>query len=176
MLDSGADIGMPSISEAVLGQLEARLTLKQGFRTVGLAEGGVGSVTHKAVHLHLTVHTPWGPVVFDPQPYACMPGSDKVTVVGRATLDKLVFNLKNQTFQFARARTAGYVAGVENPGFVSSRRVMLSVYALQNGRGMGQEPDEAVKQPTLVNRKSGCEREGWQMKGRLHVVFHVPWM
>lgn len=39
------------------------------------------------------------------------------------------------------------MAGVENPGNLSSRRVMLSVSASQYGRDVEPKTDEAVEQP-----------------------------
>lgn len=35
--------------------------------------------------------------------------------------------------------------GVENPGYLSSRRMILSVSAFQHGRDLEPEPDETVE-------------------------------
>lgn len=68
-------------------------------------------------------------------------------------------------FQLARARSAGKVAGVENPGYLSSWRVMLSGSAFQYGRDVKPEPDEAVEQllyrgPEMFIASDDENREG----------------
>lgn len=64
-----------------------------------------------------------------------MLASDAVVIVGRVTLDKLGLNLNDQMFQLAGVQRTGQVTGVENTGYLSTQRVMLSVYASQNGQG-----------------------------------------
>lgn len=74
-------------------------------------------MTHETIPFQLTVHTLWGPVVFEQERYACMPGSDSAIIVGRVALDKLGLTVNNQMFKLARARRAGQLVDVENSGY-----------------------------------------------------------
>lgn len=103
------------------------------------------SVTDNTIPLPLTAHTPWSPVIFDKERYACMPGSDRAFIVGLVVIDKLGLNSNKEMFQLARARRAGQVAKVETPGYSSSQKVRLPVSALQHGRNVELELDEAVE-------------------------------
>lgn len=89
MLDSGADVS--SILEPVLRKVEAYLPDVQvrSLLEEGLENDYVVTVIHKTVCFQLTVHTPWGPVVFDPALFAVMLGCDSALIFQGIMLDEL---------------------------------------------------------------------------------------
>lgn len=113
VLDSGAGF---EPAQARLPEVLVRMPLGQDAPTVELADGRWRRLSDpQTTALQQIVHPPWGPVVPNPECYACMSGCDPVMIVGRVTLDKLTLDLNSQMLQLARARREGPVASFENP-------------------------------------------------------------
>lgn len=141
VLDGGADDSI--ILDPALRQLEARLSvvqirmsLEHGTLTVRLENGEVVTATYKMVVPQLTVPTPQGSVVLNPERYTMMSGCETVCIIGRMTLDELGLNLNSQIFQLARARRTMLVSDIENPDYLSSPQVALSISPFRHARKM----------------------------------------
>ena len=113
------------------------------------ASGQKVSVTERTIPLQLALVTPWGPATLPPISFAIMPGSDGV-LLGLPTLKDLGVDPYERIWDSMQQRVSP-PNGVETPAFLGSRRVSLSVAALQEAGGQAtEEPDLAVKR--LVER------------------------
>lgn len=65
------------------------MPLEEGSQNVRFANSHVVTVNHKTIALQIAAHTPWGPVVLDPELLPVMSGSDSGILLGRMTLGEM---------------------------------------------------------------------------------------
>ena len=101
--------------------------------------------------MQLALVTPWGAASLPPISFAIMLGSDGVLRLGLLTLKDLGVDPYERTWDSMQQRVSPPNQGVETPAFLGSRRVSLSVAALQEVGGKAtEEQDLAVER--LVDR------------------------
>ena len=116
-----------------------------------MASGQKVSVTERTIPLQLALVTPWGPAPLPPISFAIMPGSDGVLLLGLSTLKDLGVDPYERIRDYMQQRVSPPNQGVETTAFLGSRRVSLSVAALQEAGGQAtEEPDLAMER--LVER------------------------
>eukprot|EP00903_Cladosiphon_okamuranus_P005945 g5874.t1 len=86
----------------------------------------------------------WGSLVLEPEPLAIMPGTDDVMIIGTPMMARLGIDVDDMADASARAAQEARVSGVETPNIAATRRVTLSVDALQPADAE-EVPDEAVE-------------------------------
>ncbi|CAN0155463.1 unnamed protein product [Scytosiphon promiscuus] len=94
--------------------------------------------------IRVALHTSWGPVAMAPFSFAVMPGNDDAVSIGGPTLKMLDIDVDDSLGQRAQAGREAEIRSVESPSFCESRRVAMSVEALQH-RVYKERPDKAVE-------------------------------
>ena len=156
LLDSGAyftSLSLPIVEmmERLFPGVQMRVPFSLGARQAVTATGQKVSVTERTIPLQLALVTPWGPAPLPPISFAIMPGSDGVLLLGLPTLKDLGVDPYDRIRDSMQQRMSPPNQGVETPAFLGSRRVSLSVAALQEAGGQAtEEPDLAVER--LVER------------------------
>ena len=152
-MDSGAhftSLSLPIVErmERTFPGVQMRVPFSLGARQAVTASGQKVSATKRTIPLQLALVTPWGPEPLPPISFAIMPGSDGVLLLGLQTLTDLGVDPYERIWDSMQPRV---YQGVETSAFRGSRRVRLSVAALQEaGRQATEEPDLAVER--LVER------------------------
>ena len=137
--------------ERMFPGVQLRVLFSLGARQAVTATGQKGSVTERTIPLQLALVTPSGPAPLPPISFAIMPGSDGVLLLGLPTLKDLGVDPYDRIRDSMQQRMSPPNQGVETPAFLGSRRVSLSVAALQEAGGQAtEEPDLAVER--LVER------------------------
>ena len=86
----------------------------------------------------------WGPAPLPPISFAITPGSGGVLLLGLPTLKNLGINPYERIWDSMQQRVSAPNQGVETPALLGSRRVSLSVPALQEAVGQATEEPELV--------------------------------
>ena len=128
--------------ERLFPGVQMRVPFSLGARQAVTATGQKVSVTERTISLQLALVTPWGPAPLPPISFAIMPGSDGVLLLGLPTLKDLGVDPHERIWESTQQRVSPPNQGVEKPAFLGSRRVSLSVAALQEAGGQAtEEPD-----------------------------------
>ena len=145
-MDSGAhfsSLSLPIVEmmERTFPGVQMRVPSSLGARQAVMASGQKVSVTERTIPLQLALVTAWGPTPLPPISFAIMPGSDGV-LLGLPTLKDLGVDPYERILDSMQQRVSLPNQGVETPVLLGSRRVSLSVAALQEaGRQATVEPD-----------------------------------
>ena len=124
--------------------VQMRVPVSLGTRQAVTASGQKVSVTERTIPLKLALVTPWGPAQLPPISFAIMPGSGGVLLLGLPTLKNLGINPYERIWDSMQQRVSAPNQGVETPALLGSRRVSLSVAALQEAVGQATEEPELV--------------------------------
>ena len=103
------------------------------------ASGKNVCVTEPNILLQLALVTLWGAAPLPPTSFAIMPGSDGVLLLGLSTLKDLGVDPYERIRDSVQQRVSPPNQGVETPAFLGSRRVSLSVAALEEAGGQATE-------------------------------------
>ena len=137
--------------ERTFAGVQMRVPVSLRARQAVTPSGQNVSVTERTIPLQLALVTPWGPAPLPPISIASMPGSDIVFRLGSPTLKDRGVDPYEQICDSKQQRVSPPSQGVETPPFLGSRRVRVSVAALQKAGGQAkEEPDLAVER--LVER------------------------
>ena len=150
LVDSGR-LSLPIVEmvERTFPGVQMRVPFSLGARQAVTASGQKVSITERTVPLQLALVTPWGPAPLPPISFAIMPGLDGVLRLGLPTLKDLGVDPYERISMQQRVSPPNQ--GVETPALLGSRRVSLSVAALQEAGGQAtEEPDLALER--LVER------------------------
>ena len=132
--------------------VQMRIPFSLGARQGVTASGQKVSVTERTIPLQLAPVTPWGPSPVPPISFDIMPGSDGVLLLGLPTLKELGVDPYERIWDSMQQRVSPPNQGVETSAFWGSRRVSVSVAALEEAGGqVTEEPDLAVER--LVERR-----------------------
>lgn len=117
-------------------------------------------VMYETIALHLTLHTPWGAVVLDPELSTATPGCNSVPIVRRVALDNPELNLDIYVLLLATGRKTFPLSGLEKFGNSSSLRVALLTSASENVVKVKRETDRAVEKTVVYGRRSSGSQGG----------------
>ena len=103
-----------------------------------------------------------------------MPGSDGVLLLGLPTLKDLGVDPYERIWDSMQHRVSPPNQGVETPAFLGSRRVSLSVAALQEAGGQAtEEPDLAVERLVVLHAPcAACEPAS--LRYSYHILLRLP--